>query len=121
MNQLGGHQFTVMVGAKNLVALEDGLRFQIGRNASKANCVKVLLRGDDTYTMQFWYKGREINPYILMVKYYEQGMNDEQIKSKIAAAEKRAEPKMLKEYTGLFFDQLQEFFTEYTGMYTRLF
>lgn len=121
LNQLGGNHFVVMTGAKNFVTVDNGLRFQIGKNSSKANVVKVMLQVDDTYTMQFWNKGREFNPYTLMVKYFDQGMSEEQVKVKVAAAEKNAEPKMLKEYNGLFFDQLQEFFTEYTHMNTKLF
>jgi LDH2 family malate/lactate/ureidoglycolate dehydrogenase len=39
----------------------------------------------------------------------------------IEKAKKNAEPKTLKEYNGIYFDQLQPLFTEYTKMYTRLF
>ena len=56
-----------------------------------------------------------------MVKYFQQGLNDEQIRIKVAEAEKKAEPKMLKEYSGIYSDQLQELFTEYTKMYTKIF
>lgn len=124
LQQLGGHQFTVMTGAKNFVAIENGLRFQIGRNATRANCVKVILDWDDTYTMQFWYKGREVNVYSIMMKYMNKGLSDQQfnetVQKAIEKSTKAAEPKMLKEYHGLFFDQLQEFFTEFTHMYTKL-
>ena len=121
LNQFGGHHFVVMTGAKRIVALENGLRFNIGQNGSKANLVKVLLNGDDTYTMQFWKQGREINPYTLMMKYYEQGMSEAQIEAKVKESAKKAEPKMLKEYEGIYFDQLQSIFTEYTKLYTSLF
>jgi len=121
LNQLGGHHFVVMTGAKRMVAIENGLRFNIGQNGSKANLVKVLLNGDDTYTMQFWKQGREINPYTLMMKYYEQGMSEAQIEAKVKEAAKKAEPKILKEYEGIYFDQLQSLFTEYTKLYTSLF
>lgn len=124
LQQLGGNHFAVMTGAKNFVAIENGLRFQIGRNATKANCVKVILDWDDTYTMQFWYKGREVNPYTIMMKYMNKGLTEQQfnetVQKAIEKSTKAAEPKIMKEYTGLFFDQLQEFFTEFTHMYTRL-
>lgn len=120
-NQLGGNQFVAMTGAKCLVSSENGLTFQIGKNASKANLVKVTTNGNDTYNLQFWKKGKEINSILLMVKYFQQGLNDEQIRIKVAEAEKKAEPKMLKEYSGIYSDQLQELFTEYTKMYTKLF
>lgn len=121
LEQLGGHHFVVMTGAKNLVAVDRGLRFHIGSNGSKANVVKITLRGDDTYTMQFWRQPREVNPYMLMIKYYEQGMTNEQIEKKVQDAVKRSEPKMLQEYDGVYCDQLQELFTNYTKMYTKLF
>lgn len=121
LNQLGGNHFVVMTGAKRMVAFENGLRFNIGTNGSKANLVKVILNGDDTYTMQFWKQGREINPYTLMMKYYEQGMTEAQIEAKVQEAAKKAEPKMLKEYEGIYCDQLQSLFTEYTKLYTSLF
>ena len=71
LSQLGGHHFVVMTGAKRMVAIENGLRFNIGSNGSKANMVKVILNADDTYTMQFWKQGRDVNPYVLMQKYFE--------------------------------------------------
>jgi hypothetical protein len=124
LQQLGGHHFTVMTGAKNFVAIDNGLRFQIGRNATRANCVKVILDWDDTYTMQFWYKGREVNVYSIMMKYMDKGLSEQEfnetVKKATDKAMKAAEPKMLKEYTGLFFDQLQPLFTEFTHMYTSL-
>ena len=101
LNQFGGHHFTVMTGAKNFVAIENGIRFNIGKNGSKANVVKVILRGDDTYTMQFWKQPREVNTISLMVKYIEQGMSNEQIEKKVQEAVKKSEPKMLEEaYNG---------------------
>ena len=121
LEQLGGHHFVVMTGANHMVALDRGLRFNIGKNGSKANVVKVILRGDDTYTMQFWKQPREVNTFLLMVKYYEQGMSEEQIQKKVQDAVKRSEPQMLKEYDGIYFDQLQELFTQYTKLYTSLF
>ena len=120
LEQLGGNHFIVMTGAKRFVALERGIRFNIGRNGSKANLVKVILRGDDTYTMQFWKQQREVNTISLMVKYIEHGMSNEQIEKKVQEAVKRSEPQMLKEYDGIYFDQLQELFTQYTKLYTRL-
>lgn len=53
LSQLGGSRFTAMTGAKSFVAGTDCLTFRIGRNASKANMVKITLAGDDTYTVDF--------------------------------------------------------------------
>ena len=125
LSQFGGHKFTVMTGAKNFVAIENGIRFNIGKNGSQANMVKVILNGDDTYTMSFIKQGREVNEYTILMKYADKGLSEQEfnetVSKAIAKAKKNAEPKTLKEYDGLFFDQLQEFFTEYTKMYTRLF
>lgn len=118
--QLGGNIFARMTNAKNFVALENGIKFTIGRNASKSNLVKILLNIDDTYTLQFWNKGKDINSLLFMVKYYQQGMNDDEIKRKVAEDMKKAEPKLLKEYNGIYAEQLQEIFTNYTKLYTRI-
>ena len=124
-NQLGGHKFVVMTGAKNMIAIENGLRFNIGQNGSKANTVKVILNGDDTYTMQFIKQGREVNEYTILLRYMDKGLSEQEfnetVTKAIERAKKNAEPKVLKEYNGLFFDQLQPLFTEYAKMYTRLF
>ena len=125
LSQFGGHKFTVMTGARNFVAIENGIRFNIGKNGSQANMVKVILNGDDTYTMSFIKQGREFNEYTILMKYADKGLSEQEfnetVSKAIARAKKNAEPKTLKEYNGLFFDQLQEFFAEYTKMYTRLF
>ena len=48
--QLG---FTLkMIGAKNLIAYQDGLGFKIGRNSKRVNHIKITLE-DDLYTMTF--------------------------------------------------------------------
>jgi hypothetical protein len=114
-----------MTGAKNFVAIENGIRFNIGRNGSKANMVKVVLLWDDTYTMQFIKIGKAVNPYTIMMRYADKGLSEQEFNEVVAAAikkaEKNAEPKVLKEYKGIYFDQLQGLFTDYTKMYTKLF
>lgn len=125
LTQLGGHKFAVMTGAKNFVAIDNGIRFNIGKNGSRANLVKVVLDWDDTYTMSFIRQGKMANEYTILIKYANKGLSaeeyNEQVKKAIERAKKNAEPKTLQEYSGLYFDQLQEFFTQYTKMYTRLF
>lgn len=125
LSQFGGNKFVVMTGAKNFVAIENGIRFNIGRNGSKANMVKVVLDWDDTYTMQFIKIGKAVNPYTIMMRYADKGLSEQEFNEVVTAAikkaEKNAEPKVLKEYEGIYFDQLQELFTDYTKMYTRLF
>ena len=45
--------FTAMVGAKDYVATDNGLRFRIGKNSSKANRIEISLDPNDTYTITF--------------------------------------------------------------------
>lgn len=125
LQQLGGRQFIMMTGANNLVAIENGLRFRIGRNGTRTNVVKIVLKGDDTYRMQFIYQGREVNPGTILIKYADKGLSEQEyndvVTKAIARAKKNAEPKVLQEYDGVYCDQLQELFTNYTKLYTRLF
>lgn len=90
LNQLGGNKFVVMTGAKNLVALENGLMFSIGRGAKKSiNKVVVKLNSMDLYGMEFWnIRGANVKT--------------------VATAQ------------NVYCDQLQEIFTKETGFYTSL-
>jgi hypothetical protein len=125
LQQLGGRQFAMMTGAKQFVAIDNGVRFRIGRNATRANLVKIVLRGDDTYNMEFWHIGQEVNPYTILMRYANKGLSpdefNKQVKAATERAQKSAEPVKLKAYECIYCDQLQELFTEYTELYTRLF
>ena len=125
LQQLGGRQFAMMTGAKQFVAIDNGLRFRIGKNKSRANLVKIVLRGDDTYNMEFWHIGQEVNPYTILMRYADKRMSpdefNKQVKAATEHAQKAAGPVKLKAYEGIYCDQLQELFTEYTELYTRLF
>ena len=124
LQQLGGRQFIMMTGAKQLVAIDNGLRFRIGRNGSKANMVRIILKGDDTYLMQFMKIGNEVNPYAILLRYANKGLNKAEYNAKvqnaIEKAKKAAEPKVLQQYDGIFCDQLEDLFRDYTKMDTRL-
>ena len=52
--QLGGNRFLAMTGAKNLVAGDALLQFDV-RGARKISKVQVKLAGDDSYTMAFYH------------------------------------------------------------------
>lgn len=103
LSQLGGRKFIAMTGAGEFIALEPtkknamryGISMSIGRNSSKANCLKVYLDYDDTYTMQFLDSHFDSKDY----KYKEI---------------------VIKELKTVYCDQLQELFTQVTGMYTSL-
>lgn len=53
LSQLGGNRFAAMTGAKNFVAIDDGLTFKIGRNAKSVSHVTITLNGLDLYDVKF--------------------------------------------------------------------
>lgn len=54
LQQLGGTgRLNIMTGAKNFVAIENGVRFNIGRNAKGVNVVTIVLNASDTYDVEF--------------------------------------------------------------------
>jgi hypothetical protein len=102
LKQLGGNRFIVMTGAKNFYTNGNDLCFKIGRNKTKANAVRIEYDyGMDLYKMEFIYATND-----------RLGKNYEFIKG---------QKKILKTYNDVYFDMLEELFTEYTGLYTRLF
>ena len=90
--QIGGHKFAVMTGAKNFCYSEKEhfLSFSIGRNNKGINRVKIILTPADDYTMQFFYI-------------------------------RGANYKVKAEVEGVYCDMLQDVFTMNTGLYTKLF
>lgn len=50
--QLGGNRLVAMVGANGFLNLEDGLQFKF-KGSKRANCVRVILEPNDTYTVEF--------------------------------------------------------------------
>jgi hypothetical protein len=92
--QLGGNRFIAMTGAKNLTSSDNALSFKIGRNSSRANCVRIELTPSDTYTMTFQRAARSKT----------QGF---QIKE-------------VEKIEGVYCDQLQSIFTKVTGLETHL-
>lgn len=103
LEQLGGGRFLMMTGAKDLMSIKSGLRMRLPRNASKANKLEITLTGMDDYNMRFY----RVTP----ARYSTRG-------GKFTLyPEKTTE---VKKYENVFFDQLQELFTEVTGMYTHL-
>lgn len=122
MQQLGGRRFMIMTGTREVVATERGVRFRIGRNATRTNMVRITLRDDDTYNMEFLFVRNAPNPYTALMKFIGRGMNpveaDRKVKQQMAAA---MEPKVLHEYKGICCDQLEELFRDYTKLNTRLF
>lgn len=101
LSQLGGNKFTVMTGASKFLfadITEDNkkiwLRMNIGRNAAGINRLKIYYNANDTYTMEFYKQ--------TMNKNYDVKITKQQI------------------FENIYCDQLQEIFTQVTGMYTTL-
>ena len=87
LQQLGGHGFTVMTGSRNYINLGNGLQMSLARNKTSANRLKIILDEDtDTYTMYFYRQ--------TLTKY----------------ADIRV--KEIAKYEGVYFDMLQQIFTD---------
>lgn len=103
LEQLGGNRFAMFTGAKDFCTIKNGLRFTIGRNASKANRIEIKLNGMDTYDIEFF----KFSPAHLKVD-HKRGTAE-------WVEEKRT---TVKTFEDCYCDQLEELFTEVTGLYT---
>lgn len=50
-----GHKALYMIGAKNLMAIDNGLAFKIMKNAKGVNYVEIKLNGKDLYDIRYCY------------------------------------------------------------------
>lgn len=95
LNQLGANRFITMTGAKNFVAIENGLQFDLPRTRhfvkDGINKIQVILNASDTYTV----RGLKYMP-------------------------RKYDFKELAIETGIYADMLQGTFTEMTGLNTYL-
>ena len=108
--QIGGNKFLAMTGSKVKYYGYDKngyvyLMFKLTKNKSKAQFLKIQLNGKDLYNMEFTRIKKTLNKEYsaIGIKIY-----DETIET-------------IKIYEDVHCDQLQEIFTDMTGMYTRLF
>jgi hypothetical protein len=93
--QLGGNRFALMTGSKNFMAMSDGLRMDLSKNATSANRCRIILTPADTYDVVF----------------YKQTLNKKTLDVTV---------KEIAQYEGIYFDQLQPIFTSVTGLDTKL-
>lgn len=49
-----GQKALAMLGARDLLATERGLKFKIGKNSRGITHIVITLADDDTYTVTFW-------------------------------------------------------------------
>ena len=88
--QLGGNRFKAMTGANNLLADSNTLQFSF-KGCKKANKCRITYEDHlDLYNIKFYKLNRKMDC------------------------------PMVKEYTGVYNDQLTELFTSFTGLYTSL-
>jgi len=53
LQQLGGNKFRTMTGAKNFIAINNGISFQIPKAKNGINCIQIKLNGKDLYDLSF--------------------------------------------------------------------
>lgn len=95
LQQIGGNRFIVMTGSKNFIDMGNGLRMNLSRNKTQANRLEITLdEALDLYTLRFYKQST--------TKHFE-------VKIKEIAS-----------FDMVFFDMLEEMFTEVTGLVTRL-
>lgn len=97
MNQLGGKRFSMMTGAKNYLAIKDGLTFSLpgksGFVRDKINRVAITLNEKDLYDITY---------------------------SKMWKSKGDMQIKYIKTFKDVYCDELVNNFEETTGLYTYL-
>ena len=101
--QLGGGRFALMTGSNMFIGDDNTLRMKLAKNASKANRLEITLNGIDLYDMRFY-------------RYTAERMSFRNNEFRIYP-EKVTEIKTIND---VYCDQLQEIFTDVTGLYTRI-
>jgi hypothetical protein len=101
LKQLGGNKFLAMTGAKQLTYDNNSLNIKLPKNMSQANYLRITLNSLDTYDIRFYkVSGGKMN-----------------MKTFVSSPIINKDIKVLN---GVYCDQLQEIFTNVTGMYTSL-
>ncbi len=107
LSQLGGREFVVVTGVKNLCTDNgDNLKMTLPRNQSGANRLEIKLDyATDTYDMRFFkYTAPKL-------KLSTKTLTAVQISEKV---------KDIRSFSGVYCDQLQELFSLVTGLDTRM-
>ena len=109
-NQIGGNKFVVMTGSKIKYYGYDKLGYvylmiELTKNLSGAKYLKIQINSKDLYNLEFSKIKKTINPEYkkLGIKIYD----EEQV--------------IIETIEAIYCDQLQEIFTDRTGLLTRLF
>jgi hypothetical protein len=93
LNQIG-HKVLYMIGAKNILRIENGIQFKIMRNSKGVNMIKIVYNaGKDLYTMSFLNIRKKQFEFIV---------------------------KTISEFDEVYFDQMNDLIETETGLYTSL-
>jgi hypothetical protein len=84
-----------MTGSKHFLAIGNGLRMDLSRNATSANRCRIILTPADTYDVVFF-------------------------KHSFSKKTLDVNVKVIAHYEGVYWDQLQDIFTTVTGLAVRL-
>ena len=94
LQQIGGRRFTAMTGSRDFIDMGNGLRMSLTRNKTSANRLDIIYdAGTDLYNMRYFRK-------TFSKKTFESKAKDVEV------------------HEGIFFDMLEEVFTQVTGLCT---
>jgi len=109
INQLGGNKFLTMTGSKILYYGYDSngyiyLMLKLAKNPSKATHLKIQYNSNDLYNLEFikFEKVLNLEYKAIGIKIYDEVST------------------VIKVYTDVYADNLQDIFTQVTGLLTRL-
>ena len=102
INQLGGNKFKVMTGAKDLLAIDNGVSFKLPSRFAKdgINHISITLNGNDLYDIKF----NKIT-----------SKNHEVYNIRVPVL------KEFKSFDDVYAEDLTELFESTTGLFTKLF
>ena len=89
LDQMGGTgRIAAMTGAKNFTAIDNGVRFTIGRNSKSINTVTITLNAMDLYDVEYSRiaKKRGTYEYVNTVKATDEGIYNDMLKASFEKA-----------------------------------
>lgn len=96
LRQIGGRRFVAMTGSHDFINLGNGLRMSLSRNKTSANRLEIIYAEcADLYNMRFYRQS-------FIRKTFE------------------CQTKDIKTYEGVYWDMLEDIFSEVTGMHLYL-
>ena len=120
LEQIGGKRFAVMTGSRDFVDMGNGLRMSLARTKTSANRRQAESRDKARfgYAEARRRKSRRLNRLDIIydagtdlynMRFYRKTFSKKTFESKV---------KDIETHEGIFFDMLEEVFTQVTGLYT---